>query len=113
MHPPGGFCLAAAAKFEAGCLTAAGIHELSNSQPTHSQVSPLKIVIPYLKVILSAPAALLNNPGPPLATRLSGAWLPSCEAALGRGALSGPCGCSGPERYFNFSVCLLRSWCLK
>lgn len=42
------------------------IRELPNSQPRHSQISPLKILIPYLQVILSAPLVLVNNTGPGL-----------------------------------------------
>lgn len=56
--------MTAAEKFEAISLKAARLHELPDSQPTHSEVSPLKILIPYLQLIPSAPPVSLNNTGP-------------------------------------------------
>lgn len=114
MHLPGGFCLAAAEEFEAGSLKAAQIYELPNSQPTCSQVSPLKILIPYLQVILSAPPVLKNTgPGLSFGPKAICSWLPSCEIAFGRGASPGHCGCCSPEHYRNLCMCFFRSQCLK
>lgn len=95
-----GICLGASAgEFGVGALEAVWTHELPNSQPMYSQVSSLKILILYLKMILSVPPASLNNTGPGVSfgPAASGRWLPSHGVVLGRGASPDPCGCCGHE----------------